>query len=213
MVKNAYVEHVIRQITIHFNIDGKYKVDPKTGIVNVQGDVNLSVNSRIKELPVEFGTVTGNFICLKSQLTTLTGSPQQVHGNFWCAYSPINTLEGAPAHVGGEIDVRYCNLKNFVGAPTHVGSNFWGRRNPVESLEGLPAQIPGELDFDWNPTLPILRSLIAKTVDAKAYGYHDYEHAEQVNAILNRHAGSGKSGAIACAIELVKAGFKGNARW
>jgi hypothetical protein len=31
--------------------------------------------------------------------------------------------------------------------------------------------------------------------------------------ILNKYVGQGKSGAIKCAAELIKAGFKDNARW
>jgi hypothetical protein len=36
---------------------------------------------------------------------------------------------------------------------------------------------------------------------------------EPVNSIMNKYLGQGKPGAIKCAAELIKAGFKDNARW
>jgi len=36
---------------------------------------------------------------------------------------------------------------------------------------------------------------------------------EEVAVILNKHVGGGKAGALKCALELIKAGYKENARW
>jgi hypothetical protein len=195
----------------HFFIPGDYQIDPVTGIVNVQGDVQLRMDSLVTKLPVSFGTVTGNFWCIRAKLLTLKGAPRTVGRDFWCYENDLKSLAGAPDHVGGELDVRFCSLKNFVGAPAHVGGDFFARRNPVESLDGLPDHIPGELDFDYAPNLHMLRSLVAHKVDVP----NDYDdpRVNQLNQILNRHAGKGRSGAIACAAELIRAGFRENARW
>jgi len=36
---------------------------------------------------------------------------------------------------------------------------------------------------------------------------------KQVSTIMNNHAGQGKPGAIKAAVELIRAGYKENARW
>ena len=45
----------------------------KNLIVDVEGDVNLSYKN-LKELPVQFGKVKGNFFCSNNQLKSLKGA-------------------------------------------------------------------------------------------------------------------------------------------
>ncbi len=194
-----------------FIIQGKVKVLP-TGVVNVDGTVDLHPGVTLPDhrLPIKFGHVTGSFSFTSySNLATLVGSPDWVGHTFDCALTHVGSLVGAPHRVDGEVDVRYCELTNFVGGPQQVGRNYWGRRNSITSLEGLPDHIPGELDFEISPGLPILRSLVAEKVDAM----HGVMAVNAVNTILNKYAGKGKKGALACAAELIKAGYKEHAKW
>ncbi|MBR5297483.1 MAG: hypothetical protein IKU29_06420, partial [Parabacteroides sp.] len=70
----------------------KYTI--KDNIVNVDGDVILSVH--VKEIPFQFGEVTGSFQCMSTLMTNLKGSPRKC-GAFYCNYcSHLTSLEGAP---------------------------------------------------------------------------------------------------------------------
>jgi hypothetical protein len=61
------------------------------GTVDVDGDVNLN-NKKLKELPIKFGKVTGDFDCFDNNLTTLKGGPKEVGGGFFCSYNKLTTL-------------------------------------------------------------------------------------------------------------------------
>lgn len=194
----------------HFDIKGDVQIDD-AGHVHVQGDVQLKRLTPLPEpkLPVKFGQVSGKFSFSGHNVDTLAGCPHHVGHIFDCSSTNVKSLVGAPEHVGGNVLVTYCDLKNFVGGPRHVGGDYYGRRNPLTSLEGLPDHIPGELDFEWFPNLPVLRSLVALHVEVR----QAYDYVEPVEDILNKYTQQGKAGAIKAAAELIRAGFKGNARW
>ena len=65
------------------------------GLIDVAGDVYLD-GKRLKELPLRFGTVTGNFYCYHNQLTSLAGAPAKVGGSFGCSFNQLTTLAGLP---------------------------------------------------------------------------------------------------------------------
>jgi hypothetical protein len=50
------------------------------GLIDVDGNVTIS-GRRLKELPLKFGRVSGNFDCRDNKLTTLEGAPKEVGGN------------------------------------------------------------------------------------------------------------------------------------
>jgi len=66
--------------------------------VNVIGDLSFpEFASFLKELPLNFNIVSGDFDCsLLKNLTTLKGAPVEVGGTFNCSYTSINSLEFAP---------------------------------------------------------------------------------------------------------------------
>jgi hypothetical protein len=78
------------------------------GLVNVNGDVYLSDRGLVK-LPLNFGTVTGNFNCSYNKLTKLEGCPNSVGGNFNCSYNKLTKLEGSPSSVGAHFFVLIIN--------------------------------------------------------------------------------------------------------
>ncbi len=69
--------------------DGEYLA----GTVNVAGTVNLSCLG-LERLPVQFGTVSGNFYCYNNRLTSLEGAPSSVGGNFYCGGNRLTSLVG-----------------------------------------------------------------------------------------------------------------------
>jgi len=72
----------IQSICDKYNIQN-WELNPKTGRVDVRGDVDLSVKN-LKELPLKFGRVDGYFDCSLNQLTSLEGGPNSVGGGFYC---------------------------------------------------------------------------------------------------------------------------------
>ena len=182
-----------REITIHKKeikdiLDGKKKASTKSlveeilnilGIenytikddlsVDVNGDVNIS-NKSLKQIPVQFGNVTGSFWCERNNLTSLKGAPQSVGGDFACDNNSLKSLEGAPQSVGGNFGCSgnsltslkgapqtlkdgnfYCisnSLTSLKGAPQSVGGGFYCQGNSLTSLKGAPQSVGG--DFSCN---------------------------------------------------------------
>ncbi len=209
------VQEINRLLEKHFQIDGKTQIDPTTGVVDVRGWVSLRPTVKVTKLPVQFGKVThGSFNCSVNTLTTLIGAPEMEDGgSFNCSNNKLTSLEGAPQKTRS-FDCSDNSLTSLVGAPESL--DYLGcDRNPLQSLEGFPQVIEVRLDMSYRPDLPLLRTLVAKHSGIHLYARQTslIQAAEQVEAILNKYAGQGKPGAIKCAVELVKAGYKENARW
>jgi hypothetical protein len=209
----------------HFVITGHTKIDPQTGVVDVDGDVKL--RTKVKQLPATFGQVSGNFDCYNDQLSTLAGAPKDVGGEFSCHSNQLSTLEGAPLSVSGDfwcgnnqlttlegapkevVGSFYCDnnqLYTLAGAPLSVGGNFWCYQNPLTTLEGAPNSVERKFVIDYNPNLPLLRLLQYKAVRI-------HNAPTPVKDIMTNYAGTGKRGMLGAGVELTRAGFKANARW
>jgi hypothetical protein len=108
--------------------------------------------------------------------------------------------------VDEEFTIGECDLESLKGAPIYVGGGFGCWDNPLKNLDHSPDHIEGRFTVSWRADLPLLRTLVAKEgvfIDAP----------KPVYDILNKYVGTGKKGSLAAAVELTKAGFKGNARW
>ena len=64
-------------------------------LVSVFGDVNIS-KMNLKEIPIQFDSVDGDFACFENELTSLTGSPRYVEGTFNCERNSLKSLIGSP---------------------------------------------------------------------------------------------------------------------
>lgn len=290
------VNKIQKLLTKYFVVTGDVMINPVTGRVDVKGSVTLKEKFKVDQLPVQFGEVSGDFVCWKNTLTTLLGSPRIAHsficehnllkslehgprkvrsfrcgynqittlahapqvggsfecqrnqltslqgapdkleGSFNCGYNKLTSLEGCPTHVGYEFDCSMNELTslahgpqdvgssggpfgghylcannlltNLVGAPKVVPGMFTCHENPLKSLKGIPDTIGKVLTVSYEPNLPLLRVLTypklrIQLVDAPVDVYN----------ILMKYEGQGKQGALACAAELIKLGYKGNARW
>ena len=186
-----------------FKITGRWwvdDVDPDNLIINVQGDVKLKwpvtlISDNVR-IPYTFGEVSGNFDCHAVQVQDLTGSPRKVGGDFHAGWNPITSLKGGPEWVGGNYHVGECANLADVSDVAYVG---------------------GEFEVAWNKQLrllkPFLNSASVKLNRPTPYStWDDVKDVEQIQRILNDHAGEGKSGALKVAGKLVKLGFTAAAR-
>jgi hypothetical protein len=224
MVDKADIQDKLRRF---FKVQGEATIHA-SGVVDVQGNVTLK--SLWRKLPVQFGVVTGFFLCAGSQLHTLEGAPHSVgdvfdcssnalthltHAprhvgkHFRCSDNLIQSLQHAPTHVSGYFNCAQNRLTNLLHAPTYVELNFTCHGNPLTSLKGMPEHVGNTIWITWDPQLPLLRTLVAKEVQFM----NQNSQSVTVDKILNKYVGQGKPGAIRAAGELIKAGFKENARW
>jgi hypothetical protein len=219
------VKQIPKLIKYFYKTTRRVTIDPKTGMVSCTGDVELT--AKTNSLVVKWHQVSGNFDCDINLLTSLEGAPQHVGGTFRCNTNQLDSLKGAPQHVGGDFVCNENNLTTLEGAPQGVGGvflceknrltslkgaphtvgeDFWCRENDLSSLEGLPDRIAGNLFLDYSPTLPLLRLLLIK-------GVGDFRLNDvKLQKILAKYKGKGWSAMVPCARELIRAGYKGNAR-
>jgi hypothetical protein len=134
-------------------VEGSYTILPN-GTVDVNGDVNVNKisNNRLKltEIPLKFGTVTGNFNCSYNKLTSLKGAPQLVGGDFYISHNKLTSLKGAPQSVGGNFDISSNELTSLEGSPQSVVGDFNCRANELTSLKGAPKSVGGNFDVSSN---------------------------------------------------------------
>ena len=224
MVKS--VKKVDTLLNAYFIVNGPVTIRPDL-VVDVHGDVMLRRNQYISKFPVQFGWVSGYFWCNNNVLTSLQGAPGHVGGNFDCQHNKLTSLQGAPHHVGlnfscnsnkltslhgapyhvvGDFRCSSNRLADLQGAPTHVGRDFLCDRNKLVSLTGAPDHVGDVFVCTYSTQLPLLRLTM-------------YTHMNVMNAptpiieILDKYVGKGKPGALKAAAELIKAGYKDNARW
>ena len=83
---------------------GRWKLNPQTGLVDVDGDFDCE-GQRLRDFKgVKFGMANNYFFCSRNQLTSLEGAPQQVGSDFFCYDNQLTSLEGAPQEVGASFD-------------------------------------------------------------------------------------------------------------
>lgn len=117
----------------------------------------------------------------------------RVEGDFVAAERNVKTLKGFPRFIKGNL---FTNLNNHLR----------------QLYDCQIDHVGGTWSHTYRESQGILRMLVAQAIylDTDTGAIHK---AQQVKHILNAHAGQGKKGALACAVELVKAGYKDNAKW
>jgi len=92
-IRKNEIETIIRD---HWILIDKYFINLDASI-DVEGDVKFSENMGfLKELPLRFNRVSGDFDCSRLSLQSLKGSPVEVGGRFNCLYNQLSTLEYLP---------------------------------------------------------------------------------------------------------------------
>ena len=125
--------------------EGTWKLNPDTGLVDIDGSFDCSEQGLTDFKGVRFGTVSGYFDCDGNRLTSLVGSPESVGGDFFCSYNQLSSLDGAPESVEGYFYCYSNQLTSLVGAPVEVGGHFICSYNQLISLEGAPESIGGNI--------------------------------------------------------------------
>lgn len=100
-------------------------------------------------------------------------------------------------------------LKDLSDAPDWVGGFMDIRDNPFQSLTGFPHHVEEYVVITYHHDLPLLRLLSAQ----QGIRFAGAATPVKVRQILINHKGAGKPGALKAAGELIRAGFKENARW
>jgi hypothetical protein len=145
--------------------EGTWKLNPSTGLVDVNGDFDCVQQNLTDFKGVAFGHVSGYFYCDNNQLTSLEGAPQKVGDVFDCRSNRLTSLEGAPLTVGRGFYCGNNRLTSLVGAPLTVG-NFICNNNQITSLVGAPQTVGTIFHCNDNPvsekTLASIFSLMKK---------------------------------------------------
>lgn len=152
-----------------------WSYNPKTGLVDVQGDFMCERSNNPSIRGIKFGKVTGNFL-LRGNIdstegfpkivgenfnfytgkalkgNSIEGMPEKVGKSFWIGLGPskIKNLEGGPKEVGGDYVIRgdFANLENLKGSPEKIIKDFRiDRPLTVKSLEGGPKEVGGNFSI------------------------------------------------------------------
>ena len=129
--------------------------NPQTNRYDYDGDLDRNiVNAFISEdndgFTINFGKITGDFICSSLGLKSLKGAPTEVGEWFDCSHNKLTSLEGAPQKVGKKFECSNNQLTSLKGAPQEVDRDFYCNRNHLTSLEGAPKKVGGNFECSNN---------------------------------------------------------------
>lgn len=207
-----------------------YVIDT-TGAIHVSTSVHMIKATPNRMLPVLFAVVDGDFVISERKLKSLRGAPHIVDGDFDCSMNALTSLAYAPKHVGSRASFK-CDgnqLTSLAYAPkgcdefvcnnnqlTHLQDAppcklLWATENPFTSFKNTPDHIE-HLVISYAPHLPLLGLLSVKKIEFE-HDPGDDAQSKQVEEILNKYAGQGKKAMLNCASDLIRAGYKDNARW
>ena len=123
---------------------GSWSLNPKTGLVDVQGSFDCFSRRLTSLAGIRFGQVTGDFYCANNLLTSLVGAPQTITGDFNCNDNKLKDLEGAPQKVEGIFSCMTNQLTSLKGAPQTIKGGFWCTENQLKDLVGAPQTVEGD---------------------------------------------------------------------
>jgi len=153
---NEYLNESVRTLTqdqkdwLDQCTEGTWRVNPSTGLVDVDGNFYFWRLGLKNLMGVRFGRVSLDFNCSDNQLTSLEGAPQEVGGDFSCFGNKLTSLKGAPQKVGGDFYCFNNKITSLEGAPREVGGDFACSYNQLSSLEGSPREIGGNFNCSHN---------------------------------------------------------------
>lgn len=149
---------------------------------------------RDRQLPVEFETAGGGFRIAASDITTLQGCPRSVKGTFFVQSHLLDDLTGGPRQVGDEYIIKNgFDLLSLQGLARDIGSG-------IVEFNLHPRMGVLSLFNSHNITTPIMNSITPGFTIA------------EMSRIVRRYISKGIAGMMPCAAELIKAGFRDNAK-
>ena len=91
------------------NIKSRSKVN-SDGSLDVEGNVGLT-GLGLKEIPIKFNKINGDFYCSFNELVTLKNCPIEVNGTFSCSWNQLTSLEGCPKIVDRDFHCHHNKSK------------------------------------------------------------------------------------------------------
>lgn len=196
-------------------VHGDYTID-SNGVIDVDGRCDAIFAEHMDRLPVTFGEIIGDFNCVSNGLKSFKGFPRIVEGNLNCSSNLFTSLEDSPQRVNGIYFMCHTcpSLESLKGLSIKHTALIVDDC-PIKSLDGLNTPLR-ELHITWTPELPLLRALYYVTDSLALRGSKEDKTYRKVSRIINDFIKSPeniKKKLIECQYALIKAGFRGNARW
>lgn len=119
------------------------------GTVNYNGSIFLQ-GGGLKEIPLKFGVIKGDFGCAENHLTSLKNCPHTVEGDFFCSRNKLTSLEFMPKIIGGTFFCRYNELTTLKHCPEIINGEFDCSENQLTTLEYCPKYVAGSFDASEN---------------------------------------------------------------
>ena len=156
------------------------------------------------------------------QLTSLEGRPTVVKGNYDISMTKISDLAGIAQKIGGGVSLQRCkNLTSLHGINPGFTNTINALRSDLLEVGSMPLNTK-EIMLNWRPDMPVLKLLLSRTQVIWDASYRlgmrpeewtaHIQTLDQFKQIFNRYQGRGANGVMPCAAELIKAGYRGNAR-
>jgi hypothetical protein len=218
-------EQIEIQLLNYFNVEGRRQVNDN-GTVTVFGNCSLRKQNGTypSKLPIKFSIVFGRFTCYYIDgINTLEGSPNDTNEFLWTG-TTITNLIGAPTIVRGDCTLEDNDLlSSLEGCPLQIQGNltFTGCTNLILDWNGVPnCKVNGTTYIPYHKDLPLLRMLSEDYFDSKIQvGFTSNDALKSVYKIVksfmlgNTSLVSRKQAIYECQYALIKAGYKGNAKW
>lgn len=165
-IRNYFILSKVKKL----GLSTKLATINENGSVDYDGKVVIS-NMELREIPVKFGVVIGDFICSDNLLKTLKNAPHTVKGDFYCSrnllvnlkYGPsivtdsylcrqnkIISLEGSPKIISGMFDCSANELVNLKNCPEFIGGEFDATNNNIETLKYFPKYTGDDVKLVYN---------------------------------------------------------------
>jgi hypothetical protein len=152
------------------------------------------------------------YSCTNNKLTSLKGSPPVIGDDFRCSWNELTSLEDCPHTIRGSLLCEENKLlTSLKGAPRFVGGNvsFSGCTNLI-SLQNIHLhfkKINGMFYFrEVNDRTSILGLLLIQLLKGVVFDN------ETITVILNKYIEKRNRNLLACALELVEAGYDEQAK-
>lgn len=214
--------HELREMFVNqFSGYNDWTLDLDSESISIVGNCQYHQSIDYKYFPVKISEVSGSFDCGSvadgPALLSLKNAPNKVGKSFDCADNKITSLEYGPKIVQNDYICTRNEIINLEHMPTYVGGNFVAFDNPLQSIQGIEkCKISGIAYLPWNADLPLLRVLVLpNSVTIVDNPDDDNMIGSDVNSILKRYKNisNKKKSIYDCQYALIKAGFKGNAKW
>lgn len=223
-------ERIDNILHTYFNIHSTHPYEINDdGRVSIHGDCSLNetTGKSIRELPIKFDIVSGEFSLYNApDIISLKGCPIEV-GDLHFEGLSITSLDGAPKKIVGSCHILYCmSLTSLIGCPESVGINltFRGCNNLILDWDtDVACKVGGRISIPYHKDLPLLRTVPPAVLNnsKRVVGYATADSEDQgvVLEIITKYRNlcsdpkNVKKAIYDCQYELIKAGFKGNARW